>query len=81
MKTEIRKILEEIEEPLTYEYPIGIDEDGYEKLINKVDALFSLHVVSKQRELLIAFWKHAHHEGLYNSNSDYEKDVDEFLSN
>ena len=39
MEKAIRRILKESEEPLTYEYPIGIDETKYDDIIRKVEAL------------------------------------------
>ena len=42
MELQIRNIIDDIEKPLTYEYPIGIDEDGYNELIKKLNNLVSV---------------------------------------
>jgi hypothetical protein len=55
MKTKIKQILEEKSQALTYEYPIGIADEDFEEVVNKLETLFSLHLVSQQRELLGAF--------------------------
>ena len=81
MKTEIRKILADKTETLEDGRVVIVpDFSQLDDLVDDLNTLFSLHIVSQQRELLIAFAKYYIDNDLENVVQPVSKDVDGFLA-
>lgn len=80
MKTEIRKILTDKTETLEDGRVVIVpDFSQLDDLVDDLDTLFSLHFVSQQRELLIAFAKYMEEDKMYARHD--EANADDFLEN